>query len=86
MSNIWSATTLSLDITTRKGSEMRRNSVVTQEESRPESIATQEFANSVLSTAAPGFHSDSETPAMATPATPTAAQFVIQGSTICLVC
>jgi hypothetical protein len=53
---------------------------------RPESMDAQEFANSVLSKAAPGFHSDSEIPAMATPATPTAAQFVIQGSTICLVC
>ncbi|MEV1045682.1 cypemycin family RiPP [Streptomyces sp. NPDC049916] len=53
---------------------------------RPESLETQEFANSVLGGAAPGFHSDSEIPAMATPATPTAAQFVIQGSTICLVC
>ncbi|MFE3598687.1 cypemycin family RiPP [Streptomyces sp. NPDC059096] len=63
--------------------------MVTQEKTegiRPESLATQEFANSVLGGAAPGFHSDSEIPAMATPATPTAAQFVIQGSTICLVC
>ncbi|MEU5976244.1 cypemycin family RiPP [Streptomyces sp. NPDC047315] len=53
---------------------------------RPESLATQDFANSVLSAAGPGFHSDSEIPAMATPATPTVAQFVIQGSTVCLVC
>ncbi len=53
---------------------------------RPEALAAQDFANTVLSGSAPGFHSDCETPAMATPATPTAAQFVIQGSTICLVC
>ncbi|MFJ2767602.1 cypemycin family RiPP [Streptomyces sp. NPDC087300] len=53
---------------------------------RPEAMAAQDFANTVLSGAAPGFHADCETPAMATPATPTAAQFVIQGSTICLVC
>ncbi|MGW7353425.1 cypemycin family RiPP [Streptomyces sp. NPDC054784] len=53
---------------------------------RPEAMAAQEFANSVLVGGVPGFHSDSEIPAMATPATPTAAQFVIQGSTICLVC
>ncbi|WP_183091680.1 cypemycin family RiPP [Streptomyces radicis] len=68
---------------------MRLNSIAAQEKDtgiRPESIATQEFANGVLRDAAPGFHSDSEIPAMATPATPTAAQFVIQGSTICLVC
>ncbi|MET8983774.1 cypemycin family RiPP [Streptomyces sp. NPDC004539] len=51
-----------------------------------EALAAQEFANSVLSLAVPGFHADCETPAMATPATPAAAQFVIQGSTICLVC
>ncbi|MEV7865602.1 cypemycin family RiPP [Streptomyces sp. NPDC088124] len=53
---------------------------------RPEALAAQDFANTVLGGAAPGFHSDCETPAMATPATPAAAQFVIQGSTICLVC
>ncbi|MCB8902778.1 MULTISPECIES: cypemycin family RiPP [unclassified Streptomyces] len=51
-----------------------------------EALAAQDFANTVLSAAAPGFHADCETPAMATPATPTVAQFVIQGSTICLVC
>ncbi|MFC7813888.1 MULTISPECIES: cypemycin family RiPP [unclassified Streptomyces] len=55
-------------------------------EIRPEALAAQEFANSVLDGAAPGFHADAQTPAMVTPATPTAAQFVIQGSTICLVC
>lgn len=68
---------------------MRLEQIAAQEQGRgvrPESIETQEFANSVLSGAAPGFHSDSEIPAMATPATPAAAQFVIQGSTICLVC
>ncbi|MFJ2936373.1 cypemycin family RiPP [Streptomyces sp. NPDC087219] len=51
-----------------------------------EALAAQDFANTVLSAAAPGFHADCETPAMATPATPTVAQFVVQGSTICLVC
>jgi hypothetical protein len=68
---------------------MRLDSIVAQDradETRPESLAAQEFANSVLGGAAPGFHADAETPAMATPATPTAVQFVIQGSTICLVC
>ncbi|WP_461026556.1 cypemycin family RiPP [Streptomyces sparsus] len=68
---------------------MRSESTLTRPEScatRPEALAAQDFANTVLSGAAPGFHSDCETPAMATPATPTAAQFVIQGSTICLVC
>ncbi|MFF2375312.1 cypemycin family RiPP [Streptomyces xiamenensis] len=68
---------------------MRLDSIAAQEQGSgapSETIAAQEFANSVLCTAAPGFHSDSETPAMATPATPTAVQFVIQGSTICLVC
>ncbi|MGW7096318.1 cypemycin family RiPP [Streptomyces sp. NPDC054874] len=65
---------------------MRLESIATQEKATaalPESMATQEFANSVLAGAVPGFHSDAETPAMATPAV---AQFVIQGSTICLVC
>ncbi|MFI9122954.1 cypemycin family RiPP [Streptomyces bikiniensis] len=52
----------------------------------PEVLAAQDFANTVLEGAVPGFHSNCETPAMATPATPTVAQFVIQGSTICLVC
>ncbi|WP_369213376.1 cypemycin family RiPP [Streptomyces flavofungini] len=68
---------------------MRSESTLTRTDSaeiRPEALAAQEFANTILSGAAPGFHSDCETPAMATPATPTAAQFVIQGSTICLVC
>ncbi|MYS11282.1 cypemycin family RiPP [Streptomyces sp. SID6041] len=51
-----------------------------------EALAAQDFANSMLSAAGPGFHADCETPAMATPATPTVAQFVVQGSTICLVC
>ncbi|CAM5258089.1 cypemycin family RiPP [Streptomyces griseus] len=64
---------------------MRLDSIATQETATalPESMATQDFANSVLAGAVPGFHSDAETPAMATPAV---AQFVIQGSTICLVC
>lgn len=68
---------------------MRVDSNTTQEmatEIRPEAVAAQEFANSVLGGAAPGFHSDSQVPAMVTPATPGAVQFVIQGSTICLVC
>ncbi|WP_368630342.1 cypemycin family RiPP [Kocuria carniphila] len=51
-----------------------------------ETTDVQAFANSTLSMAAPGFIAESEAPALATPATPTAAQFVIQGSTICLVC
>ncbi len=51
-----------------------------------ETIAAQDFANAALSGAAPGFHAAADTPAMTTPATPTAAQFVVQGSTICLVC
>ncbi|MBT2900936.1 MULTISPECIES: cypemycin family RiPP [unclassified Streptomyces] len=64
---------------------MRIDSMATQEKATalPESMATQDFANSALVGAVPGFHSDPETPAMATPAV---AQFVIQGSTICLVC
>lgn len=49
-------------------------------------MSAQEFANTVMFDAAPGFQAESQTPAMATPATPTVAQFVIQGSTICLVC
>jgi hypothetical protein len=65
---------------------MRVNVMTDPDTVSPESVATQEFANSVLAGAAPGFHSDSDVPAMATPATPTAAQFVVQGSTICLVC
>ncbi|SCK51299.1 hypothetical protein H181DRAFT_04641 [Streptomyces sp. WMMB 714] len=65
---------------------MRVNVMTDPDTVSPESVATQEFANSVLAGAAPGFYSDSDVPAMATPATPTAAQFVVQGSTICLVC
>ncbi|WP_371602664.1 cypemycin family RiPP [Streptomyces sp. NBC_01220] len=65
---------------------MRLDSIATQEKAAaalPESTATQDFANSALVGAVPGFHSDPETPAMATPVV---AQFVIQGSTICLIC
>ncbi|MEV5882774.1 cypemycin family RiPP [Streptomyces sp. NPDC052020] len=68
---------------------MKLDSIAAREDvsaARPEAVAAQEFANSVLSGAAPGFHSDSQVPAMVTPATPTVAQYVIQGSTICLVC
>nr|QBA31011.1 SinA [Streptomyces sp.] len=73
----------------RKVSEVRSELTSTRPDSsatHPESLAAQEFANTALGAATPGFHADCETPAMATPATPTAAQFVIQGSTICLVC
>jgi hypothetical protein len=51
-----------------------------------ESSATEEFANAYLSAASPGFHSDAGVPAMVTPVTPAAAQYVVQGSTICLMC
>ena len=51
-----------------------------------ETSATEEFANAFLGDAAPGFHSDAGVPAMVTPVTPAAAQFVVQGSTICLIC
>jgi hypothetical protein len=47
------------------------------------------FANSSLRAATAGVRSDSTIPAMTTPTvafTPTAAQYVVAGSTICLVC
>ncbi|WGH94088.1 cypemycin family RiPP [Auritidibacter ignavus] len=50
----------------------------------------QQFANETFKEATPGFVTAAETPAMATPgvtpATPHAAQYVVQGSTICLIC
>ncbi len=51
---------------------------------RSEICTVQDFANTSMGAAVPGFQADSKTPAMATPIY--AAQFVVQGSTICLVC
>lgn len=48
----------------------------------------QNFANSQLFDAQAGFSSESSSPALATPtiATPSIVIYVVQGSTICLVC
>lgn len=51
-----------------------------------ESVAVEEFANVTADVSAPGFHADGSVPAMVCPAAYTAAQFVVQGSTICLAC
>ncbi|MBM7412521.1 hypothetical protein JOE38_002344 [Clavibacter michiganensis] len=53
---------------------------------RNETLEVQDFANQMLRTAEPGLRNDVGTPAMTTPAFVTAAQFVVQGSTICLIC
>ncbi|SDZ55813.1 cypemycin family RiPP [Herbiconiux ginsengi] len=51
-----------------------------------EVLEVQEFANQMMRHAEPGMRGDASNPAMTTPAFVTAAQFVIQGSTICLIC
>lgn len=54
-----------------------------------EILDVEAFANSSLRGASSGLRSDSTVPAMTTPTvafTPTAAQFVVAGSTVCLVC
>ncbi len=51
--------------------------------------AVENFANLHLSEAGPGFHYESEVPAMSTPvvvACATAVEFIVTGSTICLNC
>ncbi|MCJ1707115.1 cypemycin family RiPP [Microbacterium sp. VKM Ac-2923] len=51
-----------------------------------EILDVQAFANQEMRCAMPGAQGDATNPAMTTPAFVTAAQFVVQGSTICLVC
>ncbi|WP_374043684.1 cypemycin family RiPP [uncultured Corynebacterium sp.] len=51
-----------------------------------ENLEVENFANTAMLSPSAGFATDSATPAMTTPTTPTAAQFVIYGSTICLIC
>lgn len=48
-----------------------------------EIMDVQNFANSAMGSAEAGLKTDASAPAMTTP---TAVQFVIQGSTICLIC
>lgn len=51
-----------------------------------EATRVEEFANAFLSDARPGFHTDADVPAMVTPVTPSVVTYVVQGSTICLIC
>lgn len=46
----------------------------------------QAFANASMRDASPGFFADGSVPAMTTPLAVAAAEFVVVGSTICLVC
>lgn len=60
--------------------------LVVESAMQSEVLEVQEFANQMLRHAEPGMRGDASNPAMTTPAFVTAAQFVIQGSTICLIC
>lgn len=54
-----------------------------------ETLEVEGFANSMMSSTAAGFSADRDIPAMTTPTvtlTPGAAEYVIAGSTICLIC
>lgn len=54
-----------------------------------ESRDVQNFANTAQRFADPGFRTDASVPAMTTPTvalTPAAAEYVVAGSTICLIC
>lgn len=54
-----------------------------------ETLEVQEFANGMMRTAKAGYHTDGSIPAMTTPTvvfTPAAVEYVVAGSTICLVC
>lgn len=56
---------------------------------KSELLEVQNFVNATMGSAEAGFHADGSIPAMTTPTvifTPTAVQYIIVGSTICLVC
>jgi|GEM_PF-7099797 len=49
-------------------------------------LEVEAFANQHMADASAGYRTDSMTPAMTTPVTYSVAIYVIQGSTICLIC
>ncbi|WIB67587.1 cypemycin family RiPP [Curtobacterium sp. MCBD17_035] len=51
-----------------------------------EVLEVQAFANTALSSAEAGARADASIPAMTTPTIVAAAEFVVAGSTICLIC
>lgn len=51
-----------------------------------EILEVQVFANSTLSAAEAGARADAAIPAMTTPTVIVAAEYVVAGSTICLIC
>lgn len=51
-----------------------------------EILEVQAFANAALSSAEAGARADASIPAMTTPTVVVAAEYVVAGSTICLIC